>query len=516
MSRRPHRSRRSIGTSFGAGAYVAPTVPVLAKAGAFWWADDLSLSDTDPVALWTPRHDVISAGNWDGSETPPTYESGGWVTPEGNQPSVRFTSASSQFLRNTGLATLQDGEDEPVEFILWMQSVTQTVAGVMFWSSTSSTSPRKGLLILNTGLMRWYAAAGFANLSGTGEHNLLQQCLRIKNSGTSVQAFRNEHVTFSSAASDVAAQSVNTVLMGGQDNGGTPTNFFNGRIRGLWVRNPASAALTDAEALELVNWGYGAYATAPYYSGATAFEELAWYGQSNAQGLGTGAVAGLPDSGVRMWQRSADNGVLDPTALADLDRRDDTGTPRHGAWAYAQAAEAPVPHHHVIYGDGATFIGDATTASVWADEGIAREGLYAEQKASEMYRAARNFRARMGGTPSPHVIFILGESDAQAGTTEAAYEAGLATMLTRFRALHGANCPVHLVGLSESMTGGGIVLAELQAVNQAMQDVATGDANCYYVSMADVTDLQGDNLHYDATGYSTMWDRIQTSIAGES
>jgi len=506
----------SIGITPGSAAmgggeiYVPPLAPVLAKCGALWWADDIAQANGSIVSAWAPRVNNISADPWVGTNDP-TYETGGWVTPGGNVPSVRIASASSQYLRNNSLAVLQDGDDESIEFIIWFQSLSHNAANaLLFWSSTTSTGPRKGLLHTGSTQMRWYT--GGSNDQMGFSSTLNQHMMRHRVDGADLYQWREEHAG-TDRSRDGAAQAVDTCCIGTQDNGGTPTNFADLRVRGLWIKDPAAEFLTDDEALEIYNWGQGSFDVAPNYSDE-AWHELAFYGQSNAQGRATGAVAGLPDAGVRSWMRSLNNGELDPSDLTALSLRDDEGTDRHGAWAYAQSAEAPTPHHILLVGKGATYIGGD-----WAQvPGTGNTGIYTEDLYSEVYRVAREFHARMGGTRTPHIVWMQGENDAALGTTQGDYETHLTTMLARFREIHGADCPVHVVNLCEDMTGG-IVLGDLQAINAAMAAVVSGDANAYLVDMSAVdgsTYLQVDALHYNAAGQSLVWDKIQTSIAAES
>lgn len=513
----PRHNRGRNATSGGVAPYVAPTVPqaILDVGGVFYWADDVS----DPL-VWTPRYDTISAGNFTGVST--TLESGGWVTPEGNKPSIRIARASTAYLRNDALASMASPDDAPLEYTVWYQGVAANNASALVaWSSSSSTTPKRVLLYTTAG-WRWTQQATVAGGGAGFAHNatnLLQQMVHVKQinngAGTTTSLWRNDEVDpAGDLTSNVAAQACDRFLVGAQWNGGSGiANVFDCRIRGIYVRNPAAAPLSAAQRRDLHDWGQGAYSARALYTGATAHRRLYFFGQSNAQGLATGAVAGLPDANVKTYMRNLNNTATNPTALASLDLRGSV----HGSWAYAQAGSFSAPHHIPMVGKGATNAGSDWGGNNGSGPTNSLQGYYSTDLYSECRRNIFVVDKRIGGTATKSIVWWQGENDAAAGAVVAGqYGTNAATIFAYLRALCGdATAKIYSVQLNPEQTGGGIVLADLNTIRAAMVTLAGSDANVHLIETNDLTAgtyLQGDNLHYNALGYSTIWDRIEASI----
>lgn len=504
--------------SSGPPPYVAPTVPVLGKVGVFYWADDIS-----SAATWAPRIDNIAAGSFTGVNT--TLEATGWVTPEGNLPAMRIASASSAYLRNDALASMATADDAPLEFVIWYQNVSVGAANaIASWSSSSSTTPKRVLLFTAAGY-RWTQQAT-TNVFTHNATNLLQQMVRLRQvntaPGTATSVWRNEDVDPAGTLTmDVAAQACDRFLIGAQWNGaGGPTNFWNSRVRGIWIRNPAAAQLTDDEGVELHNWGMGGYNTAPLYNDtSTVYFLPVMVGQSNSpeQGLATGAVAGMPDPDVKTYWRNLNNDADDPTAYRALDVRP-------GANGYSSSAQYmptgtfAVPHHMCGVGKGATSAGSDWGGNNGAGPTNQLQGYYSTDLYSECRRNILMSKARFGGDPIVQILWQQGENDAAAGAVVAGqYGTNWATIKAYLRALvlrawGVSNAYVHAVQLNPNQTGGGIVLADLNTIRGLMVTDDAGDANESLIETNDITDLQVDNLHYNATGYATIASRLVTSI----
>lgn len=497
----------------GGGGYIAPAVPVQAKTGGFWTIRDLAgTADGASVTTWPARYG--SYGAFTGVNA--TYSTTAWTTPAGGTPCIRLNGTSA-YLRNDALAVLQNGDDLPVEFVI---AYRRSGAGgasktCVSWSSTTSTTPKK-LLRATTGPFRWLSQGTDAPpLFATDYINQLAQVVRVRVTntapGTNINLWRNEVLDANTCAIDSASQAIDIFTIGAQWNGaGGPTNFEPMDLIGFWVRDPGAAALTDAEGLEILNWFMGAYDVAPLYSGVEPFLLPFILGQSNGQGYATGSPPGLPDPDVKMWMRSLNNGVLNPTALAALNTRDDAGTPRVGAWSYATTGTFPGQEHHIgMCGQGATYISD------WHTVASNQQGLYSTDLLSEQRRSARMTRARLGGSPTVHAIWWQGENDANNAATwpTATYQAALVSEFARIRENFGAGTPIHLVMLNSNMSAlNATGISEVRAAQNNMPGV---DSDVYLVETDDMvaaTYLQPDNVHYNAAGQQEIWNRIKTSI----
>lgn len=241
----------------------------------------------------------------------------------------------------------------------------------------------------------------------------------------------------------------------------------------------------------------------PLYSTPTAWRELAFIGQSNIQGRATGSVTGLPDAVVRTWMRSMDAGTVDPSALADLDYRDNGGTDYHGPWAFAQEGVLAEVHHALIVVKG------GQSANAWNDTtpGAPR---------GEQIEATHRFRACIGCPPTRTDIIIgLGESDADLGTTKNTYKSRMTEMIRLTRELHGLDSRVHLVLLCDEMTAGSITTSSRNEINAGLLELADEIPHCSVIDMrAETGVISGDSLHYSAAGNVVLWDNSLASIEG--
>lgn len=238
----------------------------------------------------------------------------------------------------------------------------------------------------------------------------------------------------------------------------------------------------------------------PIYNEPTPWRELAFVGQSNIQGRATGTVTGLPDSVVRTWMRSMDAGTVDPSALADLDYRDNGGTDYHGPWAYAQEDALGATHYVLVVTKG------GQSSAAW-------NSTSAGEPRGEQIEATHRFRACVGCPPTrSDVVIGLGETDASIGTTKATYKSNMTTMITTTRELHGLDCRVHFLTLCDEMTAG-IAGADRDTINAGILELCDEIPNCYAVDMrAETGVISGDNLHYSAAGNVVLWTKILESI----
>lgn len=499
------------------GGWVAPTVPVAAKAGAFWWADDISGAGT-----WAPRYDTLGVGSFTGVNT--TLEAGGWVTPEGNRPSMRLDSTASAYLRNDNLAALFTADDAQFDIVIWYQNLGVNAANAIFSASSSASTTPKRVLLFTAAGYRWTQQTT-TNVFTHNATNLLQQMVRVKQvntaPGTATSVWRNEDPDpAGTLTADVATQACDRFLIGAQWNGaGGPVNFQNCRIRGIWIGKLGAADLTADDGVELHNWGQGGYNTAPLYTGATVYYLPVMVGQSNSpeQGLATGAVAGMPDADVKTYWRNLNNDADDPTAYRALNVRP-------GANGYSSSAQYmptgtfAVPHHMCGVGKGATSAGSDWGGNNGAGPTNQLQGYYSTDLYSECRRNIMMTKARYGGAPIVQILWQQGENDASAGAVVAGqYGTNWATIKAYLRALvlrtwGTANAHVHAVQLNPNQTGGGIVLADLNTIRAAMVTDDSGDANESLIETNDITALQVDNLHYAAAGYATIASRLVTSI----
>ena len=240
---------------------------------------------------------------------------------------------------------------------------------------------------------------------------------------------------------------------------------------------------------------------APYYSEPTAWREVAFLGQSNIQGRATGTVSGIPDADVRMWMRSLDAGIVDPSALSDLDYRDNGGTDYQGPWAHAQADVLAETHHVLIVTKGGQSLNAWNDTSAGAPRG-------------EQIEALHRFRACIGYRPTrSDVVIGLGETDADLGTTKNTYKSSMRTMIQLTRELHGFDARVHLLTLCDEMTAGSLTQARRDEINAGVLELADELPHCHVVDMrAEAGVMLGDNLHYSATGNTVLWGKILASI----
>lgn len=497
--------------------YVAPTVPVLAKCGAFWIGDDLASDST-----WAPRYDNISAGSITGTNT--VRNSSGWVTPEGNRLTWTFNGTSS-VARCNGLVSMATADDPPLEVVMWYRVVSTNAGNTLFgWSSTSSTTPKR-ILLFTSGPYRWTQQAT-TNVFGHNASNLLQQmvrvCVKNNGAGTDTTIWRNEDLDPIDADGtlqmNVAAQAVNTFTIGAQDNGGSVTNFSNIEVFALWIRDPAAAPLTTSEGVELHNFVMGGYDSAPYYRGSETFFLPMHFGQSNsfANGLGTGVVAGLPDTLVQVYLRSLNNTAFDPTGLIPLDLR---GTV-HGSQHYWQYGTFNIRHHQAGVGKGATNAGSDWGGQNGSGPVNSLQGYYSTSLASECRRNIFMAKARFGGNPIIHCTMWQGENDAAAGSIVAGQYAANHTAIKTYirgyiqQAFGLSNVPYHYIKLNPAQTGGGIVLADLNTINSGIDSIVAADSYCSATSWADLTGstyIQVDNLHAKAAAYQIVAGRIATA-----
>lgn len=502
MSRRPGArfNRGRIATAAAGGGYVAPAYPSFldTTGGAFYWAEDI----TDP-AVWAPRFDSIGAGNMTGVNT--TLEATGWAQPEGASKSMRIASASSAYLRCDNLATLPAADDAPITFSLGYQSLSINAANTLVsWSSNASTTPKR-VCLYTTGPYRWTQQATTSVSQHNGAANSLQQMLVLRQinngAGTTVNFTKNVEIDPAGPLTmNVGAQVLDRFTIGAQWNGaGGVTNFADIRVKWFLIL-PSGATLTTAQEIELEAWVMGAYNTAPLYSDATQYLLHIACGQSNSawQGIATGAVAGMPDPNVKVWGRAINNDANNPTGLIALDRR--PGASSYSGYAqYMPTGSFQVPHHICAVGQGATAI------SVWLGTTNGSQGLYATHLHSEMRRAIHQSKARFGGDPIIIFDWNQGENDAAAGgVVAAAYQAALTTLEGEVRAMVNAvwgtsTFPFHVLQLSDSQTGGGIVGVDRDTIQAGVVLWALG-ANNYESNTDSVTQMLGDNLHFALAG----------------
>jgi len=492
-------------------------VPVSAKCGAFWIGDDLVSDST-----WAPRVDNISAGSITGTNT--VRNASGWVTPEGNRKTWTFNGTNA-LARCNGLVSMATADDPPLEVVMWYRVVSTNATNVLFgWSSTSSATPKR-ILLFTTGPYRWTQQAT-TSVFGHNATNLLQQMVRVRmtnnGAGTDTTIWRNEELDPIDADGtlqmNVAAQAVNTFVIGAQDNGGSIVNFANIEVFAIWVRNPASAPLTDDEGIELHNFVMGGFDQAPYYRGSEVFF-LPWHaGQSNsfANGLGTGSVAGLPDTLVQQYLWSGNNTAQEPTGLSALDIR---GGVNHGPQHYIQHGSFAMRHHQAGVGKGATNAGTNWGGGSGSGPANSLQGYYSTDLPSLCRRNIFMTRARFGGNPIVHCTWWQGENDAAAGSVVAGqYAANLGAIKGYIRAFWArmgqANVPFHIMKLNPAQTGGGIVLADLNTINAGIDTVVAGDPYARSMTWSDLTGatyIQGDNLHGTPAAYAIAASRFIAS-----
>jgi hypothetical protein len=508
-------------TNSSAATYTAPTVPVAAKCGYFLLGDDIADGST-----WAPRADIFSQGN-------PTIVNGalnasGWVTPEGNRKSITLNGTSA-YMRLNALATMLAGDDSAFEYVIWYKKNATTNASntIAAGSSTSSTTPRKILSFAAGAYVFTHQSTpnNFAHNANNTLQQMVRVCVKNNGSGTDTTLRRNEELDPIDAdgtlQANVGTQAINTWTIGAHDNGGSIVNFLNAEIFAIWVRDPAAAPLTEAEGIELHNFVMGAYNTPPLYSSSVDYLLLLNFGQSNslANGIATGAVAGLPDAQVKEAMRSVNNTAVDPVGLQSLELR---GTV-HGAQHYIQRGSFAKPHHMAGVGQGATNAGTSWGGQNGAGPTNNLQGYYSTNLPSEVRRNVFMAKARFGGAPSVQCTWWQGENDAAAGSTVAGqYAANLTAIkayIRRFAAqafgLTAANIPFHMMKLNPAQTGGGIVLADLNTINAAIDANDTADANAYALSWSDLTGgtyVQGDNLHATAAAMALIGPRFVTSI----
>ncbi len=493
------------GTKYGgypssnSGGYTPPAYPSFLNTtgGAFYWADDIS----DP-STWSPRFDSISAGAMSGINTTLTTD---WVQPEGSSKCMRLDSAASAYLRNDNLAAMAVADDAPLTFSLGYQSVSINAANTLVsWSSSSSTTPKR-VLLYTTGPYRWTQQATTSVFTYSGASNALQHMLvfrQVNNApGTTANVTRDvENDPAGGLTMDVGSQAVDRFTIGAQWNGaGGPVNFANLRVKWFLIL-PSGVTLTTAQEVELHNWVMGAYNEAPLYTDSTQYLLLLLAGQSNCacQGIATGAVAGMPDASVKTWFRALNNDAYDPIARAALDRR--PGANSYSSYAqYMPTGTFQVPHHMVGVGQGATAI------SAWLASSTL-DGLYSTRLHSELRRAILMSKARFGGNPIILFDWNQGENDAAAGAVvAAAYQASLTTLEAEMRtvvntAWGDSTFPFHVLQLSDSQTGGGIVGADRDTIQAGVTAWAGGAANRYESNTDSVTQMLPDNLHFNLAG----------------
>ncbi len=496
MSRRPGaRFNRGRIAAFP-GGYSAPRYPSFldTTGGAFYWAEDI----TDP-AVWTPLFDSIGAGNMTGVNT--TLEATGWVQPEGNSKSMRIASASSAYLRCDALASLATADDAPLTFSLGYQTITTNAANALVsWSSSSSATPKR-VCLYTTGVYRWTQQTTTV-VSALNTNVGLQQMLVLRQinngAGTTTTFTRNvETDTAAALTMNVGSQAVNVFTIGAQWNGVSgPTNFANIRVKWFLIL-PSGVAMTAAQELELENWVLGAYAVAPLYSAATQYLLIISAGQSNSalQGIATGAIAGMPDADVKKFWRNINNDADDPTALSALDRR--IGANSYSSYAqFIPTGSFAVPHHMCGVGQGATTIGNWLTAG-------GTHGLYSTALHSELRRIIHQSKIRFGGAPIIIFDWNQGENDAAAGPiVAAAYQGSLTTLETEVRAMvntawNDSTFAFHVLQLSDSQTGGGIVAADRDTIQLGVVAWVALGAN-RYESNTDAVPCVG-TLHFNTS-----------------
>ncbi len=490
--------------------YVAPTVPVSAKCGYFLIGDDIAGNTS-----WPARHDTLGVGAPTCVNT--VQNAAGWVTPEGNRKTLTLNGTNA-YLRINGLAAMATGDDPPLEIVAFYKNNAAGTTALVSWSSTSSTTPKR-VLLFTTGGYRWTQQTT-TNIFGHNATNLFQQMVRLRvtnnGAGTDTTIWRNEELDPIDADGtlqmNVGAQAVNTFTLGAQDNGGSMTNFQTGEWFALWVRDPAAAPLTDDEAIEIHNFVMGGYETAPLY--ATSFQHFLMFaaGQSNCpvQGLGTGAVTGLPDAAVKTYIRALNNEANNPIALSSLDRRPGASS-YHSSAQYLQTGSFAVPHHIMGVGEGATAIGS------WLGSTNGQRGFYQTDLHSEMRRMIYMSRCRFGGAPIVQCVWQQGENDAAAGGVVAAqYGTSFATLVSNLRTMWArmgvSNVPIQVLQLSDSQTGGGITSTDRNTIQAAVDAADAGDANIYAINTDSVTQMGGDNLHFSPAGYAALANLLKTSI----
>lgn len=528
MSRRfgPRGGRGRLSSSVATG-YVAPTTPVSAKAGVFYWGADLS----DP-ATWAPRVDNVGAGSLTGVAT--TIEN----TTQGAYPSMRMVPANSAYLRNDYFAAQLIAANPVFEIVMWIETIVLGASCTFFSASTSSGTTFKRVLAYTTGAYRFTQQATLAGPFVHNAKNTNLQMVRIRGRADgSITLWRNEEPDpingfwgNGTAATAIGAQTgMDRFLIGAQWNGGSgPVNFNDQRVVGFLWRNPAAAEYTDDEGIQIHNWGLGALANPPLYNDAvTQYALLMPFGQSNepGQGLGTGAVAGMPDATAKMFIRALNNDADDPTAISALDRRP-------GASSYSSSMQwiptgsFAMQHHFCGVGMGATNIGSNWEGQNGAGPvnslgGYMVTGLYSECRRNIMLS-----KARFGGNPIVQIIWQQGENDAAAGAAvAAAYASNFANPVSYTNVLGYlrkiiarvwglADVPCHAVQLNPNQTGGGIVTVDLNTIRAGMVTLAGTVTALRLVETNDITNLSVDNLHYKnaSDSYGLIGTRLITSV----
>lgn len=502
-----------------ASSYTPPTVPVAAKCGYFLLGDDIVDAST-----WAPRADIFGQGN--PVITNGALNASGWVTPEGNRKTITLNGTSA-YLRLDALASMTAGDDSPFEYVIWYKknATTNPSNTIAAGSSTSSTTPRKILSFAAGAYVFTHQSTpnNFAHNANNTLQQMVRVCVKNNGAGTDTTLWRNEDLDPIDAdgtlQANVGSQAINTFTIGVHNNGGSLVNWLNAEIFAIWVRDPAAAPLTNDEGVELHNFVMGGYNTAPLYEPSDVYYLQVMAGQSNSplQGLATGAVAGMPDADVKTYWRNLNNDADDPIAYRALDRRPGANA-YSGSAQYMPTGTFAIPHHMCGVGQGATNAGTNWGGNNGAGPANSLQGYYSTNLYSECRRNILMSRARYGGAPIVQILWQQGENDAAAGAVVAGqYGTNWGVIKAYLRALvlrawGVSNAYVHAVQLNPNQTGGGIVLADLNTIRGLMVTDQAGDANESLIETNDITDLQGDNLHYNATGYATIASRLVTSI----
>lgn len=109
------------------------------------------------------------------------------------------------------------------------------------------------------------------------------------------------------------------------------------------------------------------------------------------------------------------------------------------------------------------------------------------------------------------IVWVQGETDGQAGVSQANYYADLGTLFAAFRAAQGqASLPVVLATLGRIPLAGYGTDATLDAI-RAAQVQKCGDANIYRVDREDVP-TGADDIHHTAAGFVTLGRRCALAV----
>lgn len=107
-------------------------------------------------------------------------------------------------------------------------------------------------------------------------------------------------------------------------------------------------------------------------------------------------------------------------------------------------------------------------------------------------------------------LWTQGERDVVQGSSTAAYETGLTNLISDVRLTYGSDLPFFFTKLSNSQTSisGN---ASFSNVRTAQENVDSSIANTFLID-TDGVSISGDNLHFDATGYTDIGESFGAAV----